>query len=512
MKKLIGLVLCLSILLFCFTACIGKAPKDTDETTDIAQQTTEAQKVQAQAVALGYYKDKSLNPFKTNSPTNKKLSTLLYDSLFLPEENYTCEPLIAESYTLDSTTLTVALKSDMAFSDGSIITASDVVYSFNEAKNSNNFKGMLSNFLSAEAGTDTVIFTLQKENIFSCSCLIFPIIKYGTVEQEVPTGSGRYTLLEKNDGYYLKANETSTRNEEMSLKEIALIPTSSEKNELYLLQTGDLSYFFDDMTDGEYTKISANTGVINLNNLVYMSYNSSRSLFKDKNIVSALSLAIDRKDISDNCYSGMSEVTSLPFNPQWYSLKGIQTPEHTQNASAAAELLEKSGYKFEYSNNNYRSKNFEFLEMTMIVNTENQTKLECAKKIQKQLKAVGIDVTLNELEYDDYVDALYDGEYDLYVGEVKLSADMDLSCFFDEGGSVGYGIDSSSTCADAFFDFWGGKIDITTFIQVFELEKPFIPICFRNAVAYYTRELTYQDTVNEYEPFINIYSWGFSQN
>ena len=50
--------------------------------------------------------------------------------------------------------------------------------------------------------------------------------------------------------------------------------------------------------------------------------------------------------------------------------------------------------------------------------------------------------------------------------------------------------------------------DISTFIQVFSLEKPFIPLLFREGMAYYSRELTYEDTVNEYELFANIYSWS----
>lgn len=496
----------------CLVACIKNPATEPTENQSITEQTTQNKKPREQKVALGYYKDKSLHPFTTNSPTNKKLLTLVFDSLFVPAENYDCEPLIAESYTLDGTSLTVKLKSDITFSDMTPITASDVVYSFNEAKNSSSYKGILTGFLAAQANADTVTFTLQKENIFACSCLIFPIIKYGSAENEAPVGSGRYILTEKDGDLFLKANESSTRNEEMSLNEIELIPITSEKNELYLLQTGDLSYFFDDLTDGEYTKIGANTSVVNLNNLVYLGYNSNRDIFKDKNVVNALSLAIDRKDISDSCYSGMSEITALPFNPQWYALSSMQTTDYAQNLSSAAELLEKSGYKYEYANNNHISKNFEYLEMTMIVNTENPTKLACAKKLRQHLEAVGIDVTLKEMEYDEYIDALYDGDFDLYVGEVKLSPDMDLSCFFDEGGSVGYGINSGSTCAEAFYDFLGGKIDITTFIQVFELEKPFIPICFRNAMAYYSRELTYQDKVNEYEPFVNIYSWGFTQS
>lgn len=103
------------------------------------------------------------------------------------------------------------------------------------------------------------------------------------------------------------------------------------------------------------------------------------------------------------------------------------------------------------------------------------------------------------------------GEYDLYVGEIKLTPDMSLTPFFGENSDVNYGIDTSSATATAYYDFISGKIDISTFIQVFSLEKPFIPLLFRDGVAYYSRELTYEDSINEYEPFRNIYSWSVAQ-
>ena len=48
-------------------------------------------------------------------------------------------------------------------------------------------------------------------------------------------------------------------------------------------------------------------------------------------------------------------------------------------------------------------------------------------------------LTVEALEYDDYVTALQNGNYDLYYGEVRLSPDFDLSVFFGENAALGYG-------------------------------------------------------------------------
>ena len=87
---------------------------------------------------------------------------------------------------------------------------------------------------------------------------------------------------------------------------------------------------------------------------------------------------------------------------------------------------------------------------------------------------------------------------------------MDLSCFFKKGGGASYGI-SSNTISNAYNDFKSGSIDLKTFISVFEVEKPFIPLCYRTSVAYYSNEVTYEGTVNEYDPYKNIYSWETSK-
>ena len=134
--------------------------------------------------------------------------------------------------------------------------------------------------------------------------------------------------------------------------------------------------------------------------------------------------------------------------------------------------------------------------------------MTCAETIARNLRAIGIDVTLRALVYDEYISALSSGDFDMYIGEVKLTPDMSLDPFFNENGSVNYGIDTSSSTAKAYYDFVSGKIDISTFIQVFSLEKPFIPLLFREGIAYYSRELSYEDSINEYEPFRNIYSWS----
>ncbi len=504
MKKIICVLLCIVTAFCILSACKGKTENPSQESTT-AEETTAAP-VAEKEITLGFFKGKGLNPYKTESPLNRNLLTLVYDSLFLIGDGYTVTPLIAESFTKEGRKLTVKIREEIFFSDGSLIDPSDVVYSFRTAKENSFYGSRLSNIKAATASDTSVLFTLENEDIFAESCLVFPIIKAGDAEEKAPVGSGRYILEKKNGNYFLTANENTTRNEEMATKKINLVPVSADEGELYLLQTGDLTYFFDDLSDGEYIKIGANMVKMPLNNLVYLGFNSD-GVFGNENLRKAVNLATDRTGICDKVYEGMYRKAKSVFNPDWHIASSLALNENPYNLKEAERLLEKEDYIYAYSNNAYRSKNFEFLKIRLLVCSDTKTKVTLAKTVKKSLEGIGIGVTLVEKEYGEYISALKSGDFDLYVGEVKLSANMSLSTFFSPDGSADYGIDSKSVTAKAYFDFAKGAIDISTFAKVFDSTLPFIPLCYRDGMAYYSRELSYEGNANEFEPFKNVYSW-----
>ncbi len=505
MKKLICVFLCI-ITVFClFSACKDDNPAQQTEETTTGQQPTDISAAKKE-ISLGYFSGKGFNPYKTNSPLNRSLLTLVYDSLFLIEDGYAVSALIADSFTREDTKFTVTIKDELYFSDGSLIDSSDVVYSFNLAKNNSFYSKRLDNIKSATASSSSVIFTLGEEDIFAESCLTFPIIKAGDGEEKIPVGSGRYILRKKGDNYYLKANETTSRKEEMTTATINLVPVSAEEGELYLLQTGDLTYFFDDLSDGEYTKIGANMVKMPLNNLVFLSFNRNGA-FGNENLIKTVNFAVDRTGVCDKVYEGMYRTPKSVFNPDWHLASSVAVNENPFDLKKAESILEENGYIYAYSHNAYRSKDFEFLKIKLLVCSDTKAKVSLANEIKDSLESIGIAVELMEKEYGDYIDTLNKGDYDLYVGEIKLGANMSLSPFFTEGGNVCYGIDTKSVAAKAYSDFSKGAIDISTFVQVFDSNLPFIPLCYRDGMAYYSRELSYEGNVNEYEPFKNIYTW-----
>lgn len=167
---------------------------------------------------LPYLRTDSLNPYKAQSGTNLALSVLLFDSLFKVDDAFKAQPLIAESYSQNSTILSVTLKNGLKFSDGTAVTAKDVIYSFNAAKESENYAVNLKNMSEASAQSGTKVnFSLYKQNQFEVNNLTFPVIKAGSdiddkssddYSANVPVGSGRYTIVSGSEGKYLAANKS----------------------------------------------------------------------------------------------------------------------------------------------------------------------------------------------------------------------------------------------------------------------------------------------------------------
>ena len=512
MKKILITVLCLTTIITALIVSgklVKKNPEEQTTTTEVMIDEANQEDEQAEALSnvnLPYLKGNSFNPFKTKSTTNLGISTLIYDSLFIMNSDYSSTMLLAKEFHNNGKEVTVKLIDGITFSNGDSLTAYDIVYSFKLAKKCDAFSGRLSNFAGAKAGSDTVTFTLNKPDVYAQQCLTFPIVQNGTGNASLPIGSGRYILRSINGHYVLAANTKNTRNETLNTKVIGLVPITAENEEIYRVQTGELSYYYNDMDTGTFTKLTATTSAVPTNNLIYLGYKGSNTAFKNKQVINALRLAIDKNTLADTVFDNFCTLTETPFNPNWFALKDLSLPESEYNLIKAGNILDENGYTYSSADKSYRYDSNGYFEVKILVNKESATKVSCAKFIKKCLENVGINATVSSVTFSSYIEALKNGKYDLYIGEVRISPNMDLGCFFNKNGDAAYGI-TSSTIKSAYTDFKTGNIDINTFIGVFEEEIPFIPICYRTGIAYYSNEIIFEGDMNEYEPFKNVNSW-----
>ena len=74
----------------------------------------------------------------------------------------------------------------------------------------------------------------------------------------------------------------------------------------------------------------------------------------------------------------------------------------------------------------------------MLVNSDDTLRLQTARDIAATLTSLGLPVTVVGLNTDDFLNRIYAGNYDLYLGSTRLSPNMDLSPFFQGNGSLSY--------------------------------------------------------------------------
>ena len=77
--------------------------------------------------------------------------------------------------------------------------------------------------------------------------------------------------------------------------------------------------------------------------------------------------------------------------------------------------------------------------LVFLVNSENSSKVAAAQRIVDQLSGAGVSISLERLSWTEYLAALERGDFDLYLAEVRLTADFDLTQLVGTRGGLNYG-------------------------------------------------------------------------
>ena len=498
-KKHIAVFLSLSILLCALCACSSNEPLQNSNTHKLVSETTAVAQTDTSGFKLSYSQSDSLNPFESDTLNNQVMQNLVFDSLFVLDESGEVQPQIATSYEYsDSKTLTVTISSGNMFSDGSELEAENVVYSFNQAKQSPHWGNSLKAISGASSVSSTVInFHLSHSNPNAHKLLTFAIAKSNTDKNGYPIGSGRYKFSEGNGMVYLKVNKYKADFEPRFTK-IPLVNITSSESIDNAINIGNISYAFRDLSTGSSTKMHCNKKAVNLNNLVYIGINNSSGITSNEHIRKAISLAVDRDALVKSAYQGYAKSASSVFTPVSSIGKQTSVFNKTADISAAKQAVAQSGYD---------EKN---LKIDILTN-ENSNRLAAARMIKQQLEAVGFKVTINKEKNKTYSYKVRNRVFNIYIGETRIPADMSLNSFFTSGGATHYGINTDkSKTAKAYRGYLNSDNEIGSFILSFTEETPFVPLLYRQGMICYSKSLhgDMQGYVDNY--FSNIQDWYYN--
>ena len=515
-------------LVFACAGCGGNTPNDptADSTTEPVSDTAQ---IRYNDLRLAYARGDKLDPFLCKTTVNRQLTTLLYDSLFTVDENFEAKPLLAKEYSTDGLSVTVSVNPDVRFTDGTYMTTADVLYSFELAKEADAYKARLKNFESASSvGANVLLFTLESPDPYAVACLDFPIIKTGTsaedrkkalaesqegnvpktTDQVIPVGSGRYVLQyeENENDPVLVAYNDRFRGFFPSMSVIHLVNVTDSSALFYSLEIGNISFAFDDLSVGKYTRVNATISEYPMNNLIYVGMNQDDSALANSFVRRAVAAAIDRQDILNVAFQGHATVTRTPFNPLWTAAAEYET-SHPESQTDALTLLEENGFD-KVNTYGVRNNGRISLSLDMIVVDDNDFKRMAAQQIAKKLGTMNIKVRITTLPKQDFLSAVERGKFDLYIGEVSLTPNMSLDTFFGGYGAAAHGI-WNKTASDAYYDFLAGEMNFDAFMEAFNEDMPFIPLCYRKGIVASVKELQGAQQAYVGDLFADIEEWHF---
>ncbi len=465
--KIVSLLLCLCIL---FSACsrgVDEVKSTDDELTSDVTETADKQKGDGK-ITLPYNKTDGLNPYFAKSYENLYICQLMFDSLYILDNSYDVTPSIAESINVNGNVATVRLCQGVACRGSSEINAYDVVYSFNMAKNSYSWSGGLNGVVSAQAvGQYAVDFTLEYKDIYVAGKLNFPVVKVGTADnsESIPTGSGEY--------YYSVNRLISVNNAD---KTIYLAPIGTRDTSQNALNIGTTDVYFNDLSECDYTAVAGETKEVLLNNMVYLGLNSSRGALTSY-IRNAIAAKIDSDHIALSSYQGHATGAKLPVNPESVLADNITEIDTKGNGVLADNIIDRCGYT-RYSGK-AKTNGAYTLSLSLIVNKENRYRVAAAYNIADALNECGFLITVRALSFAEYDKYIQEGNYDMYLGEIKLDGTMDIAEFFQSGSAISAGINLNERVATEYFRYRAGEISSAEYYDIFAEYYPIVPIAFR---------------------------------
>ena len=504
-KRIIALLLALAML--ALTGCSGWDTSELDDPLSDLTDYYEKKEPETPALTsftLPYFSNQSLDPITCPDGAQLTLGTLLYEGLFSLDEHFNVINMLAKSYSYDAKafTYTIKIRSDVHFSDGSRFSAYDAADTLQRARSSERYKARLAPVKNVYAeDSSTLKLALSNNNRQFTARLDIPIVKSGTENDPVPLGTGAY-CVKKNDGTYLGLNSRWWQEKTLPLERIELLDCRNTDTMVYSFYAHEVQLLELDLTGTNTTSVSGSGNYTEAGTTVmqYIGFNTNRAPFDKAALRQAINLGIDRTGMINAYLMGHAQAVQFPLSPQSSlypaNLETVYSPDYFSSAMKTAGFKKGTTYT-----------------ATMIVNEENAFKVSMAQEIAKSLSRYDLQVNVSVLPWDQYMAALRSGNFDLYYGEVRLTADWDISELVTTGGSLNYGGYKNDNTAKLLSAYLNAADDtkrtkaMNMLCQNLTAQVPFVPVCFKNISVLLPSGAVETITPTASNPFYNMAAW-----
>ncbi len=414
------------------------------------------------------------NPYLDASTLTEQVAGLLFEKLTVISPRMELEMRLAQSVVSEGLTVTIRLRGGSTFADGSPITAQDVAASLLAAKASSFYAGRLANMTDAQAtGESTVVLTLAEPDSLFGYLLDLPIMKAEETASPRPTASGRYT--------YGSQADTLVPNPRAPFPEagpdtIYLTAVTDYAELVSQLAMGKVSFYLAE--ESAPSAVATSENYFRTNTLLFLGVNGSADnpLCGTSQGRVLLSSILSRQDLADHYASAYPATGAI--NSLYACVEGAQVISEEADTSALAAL----GYTWDEAAGLYLDADGSPASVDILVCGSSADRVYTARLLQQQWTSAGIEVTLTQADdFGAYLQMVQSRQFELYIGEMKLYNNIDLSPFWT--GSARYGLAVSQELLDAYSQMRADSTAAGAFEARFAEQMPYIPLLWRGGVT-----------------------------
>lgn len=473
-------LLCAMALCLALTGCYeAEVPEEEDFWAYTPEETTDTEEVShaAQVFTLPYLSSQTLDPIACPDGVQQVIGSLLYEGLFVLNERFEPQPLLCSSYSCSGNNLTYTfeLRDGVTFSNGAAFTSSDVLATYRRAQISDRFAARFANVASMRAGRGTFTVTLRQPDSAFPALLDIPIVKSGTEKDPVPLGTGPYLFLTDSEGPCLVRSENWWSDTPPVLERIELASAKDADTAVYLFSARSAHLLTADLLSAT---TAASLGSVDMTDapttaMLFLGFNTAKPALAEPAMRVAIGRAIDRDAVATVLLAGHAQPAQFPLSP--VSPLYPAASEIPYDAGAYEEALTP------VQDETAPPVDVQPLELTLLVNAENSFKTAVAEYLAKEFTAAHVTVTPVILPWNEYLEALEKGNFDLWLGETRLTADWDITALVGTDGVLNYGKFTNADVDAALRAFLSSESPATAQALCAKLAElsPILPIAFK---------------------------------
>ncbi len=401
MKRILTLLVSSIVLLCSLCGCFGATDKNNGDKTN-----TSSEADNSIVVGIAQDPDNSLDPYMMTAAGTREVMFNVFEGLVKPDSNGTHIPAIASEYKVsdDLLTYTFTIRENVIFHNGKVMTAEDILYSFETCAATSVTSAVVTALsmieeISVNDNVLTIVLNAPNADFIAYVASVYIVPCDYTEQATKPVGTGPFKfksrsvqqnlILEKFEDYY---------GEKAKLDKVTY-KIYEDANAMFTALNGGALDLVAHLTIDQVNNLSNGynvlEGTMNLVQAIYL--NNNVEPLNNVLVRKALCYAIDMDGMLKLTADGHGTKVGSSMYPAFKKYFDPELAEaYPYDTEKAKELLAEAGYPNGF-------------ELKITVPSNYTPHVDSATVLVEQLKAVGIKASIDLVDWNTWLSDVYQG-------------------------------------------------------------------------------------------------------